>query len=196
MSSLTLGSVTELHAGTRVDNSGLLHNETITLKLEHIATRVGKSDLVDFIGVHPDLALSALEDIGREALLEFERDCKYSKMRHEVELDICWSGTKCTRDTNDTARDSIASKRCIHINSPILTKTHGTTVSFSVSASRGPRRCRSSKASVSLTQNLLRPIVLLENVLKNRIHRNDSSIVYTVLYCLYRCLYSKESANK
>jgi hypothetical protein len=73
--SLALGFVTKLNTSATVHNRRLLHDQTITSELEHVATRVGQGNFVNLIGVHPDLALSALEDIGREALLELERNC-------------------------------------------------------------------------------------------------------------------------
>lgn len=57
-----------------MDNSGLLDDQTISVKAGNVASRVGKSNFLDFVGVKPDLALSALQDVGREALLEFQRD--------------------------------------------------------------------------------------------------------------------------
>jgi hypothetical protein len=74
VTSLALGFVTKLHTSTTVDHRRLLHDETISLQFEHVAARVGQGNFVDLVGVHPDFALSALEDIGREALLELERN--------------------------------------------------------------------------------------------------------------------------
>ena len=73
MASLSLGLIPEGNAGTGVDDGGLLDDETIAVEAGDIAAGVGQRDLVDLIGVEPDLALTALEDVGRKALLEFER---------------------------------------------------------------------------------------------------------------------------
>ena len=58
-----------------MNDSGLLHDETIAIQLGNIASRVGQLNFIDFVRVQPDLALSALEDGSSEALLEFQRDC-------------------------------------------------------------------------------------------------------------------------
>jgi hypothetical protein len=75
VTTLALGFISQRNASTGVDNSRLLDDQTITVKTGNVAARVGKSNLVDFIGVKPDLALSAFQYIGREALLEFQIDC-------------------------------------------------------------------------------------------------------------------------
>ena len=72
MSSLALGFVAELHASSRVNLRRLLDDETITVKLLDVTARVGESNFIDFVGVQPDLALSAFEDGSGEALLELE----------------------------------------------------------------------------------------------------------------------------
>lgn len=56
-------------------NSRLLDNKTVTVKASDVTTRVSESNLVDFVGVQPNLALSAFQDGGGEALLELKRDC-------------------------------------------------------------------------------------------------------------------------
>ena len=73
MPSLSLGLVAEGNAGAGVDHGGLLDDETILGQTLDVAAAVGQRDLVDLVGVEPDLALTALEDVGREALLELER---------------------------------------------------------------------------------------------------------------------------
>lgn len=79
MPSLSLGLVAEGNAGAGVDNGGLLDDETILGQTGDVAAAVGQRDLVDLVGVEPDLALTALENIGREALLELERHCVCSE---------------------------------------------------------------------------------------------------------------------
>lgn len=83
MPSLSLGLVAEGNAGTGVDHGGLLDDETILGKTGDVAAAVGQRDLVDLVGVEPDLALTALEDVGREALLELERHLLWQRMRWE-----------------------------------------------------------------------------------------------------------------
>jgi hypothetical protein len=76
VATLALGFISQIDACTGVDNSGLLNNQTITVKTRDVAARVSESNLVNFIGVQPDLALSAFQYGGREALLKFKRNCK------------------------------------------------------------------------------------------------------------------------
>jgi hypothetical protein len=54
-----------------VDNRGLLDDQTVTMKTGDVTARVGKGNLVDFVGVQPNLALSAFQDGSGEALLKF-----------------------------------------------------------------------------------------------------------------------------
>jgi hypothetical protein len=75
MPSLSLGLVAEGNAGPGVDNGGLLDDKTILGQTGDVAAAVGQRDLVDLVGVEPDLALTALEHVGREALLELEGHC-------------------------------------------------------------------------------------------------------------------------
>ena len=72
MSSLPLSLVSEGHSGTRMNNSGLLEDESVTLKTGNVTTRVREGDLVNLIRIKPDLVLSALEYRCREAFLKFE----------------------------------------------------------------------------------------------------------------------------
>ena len=72
VSSLPLGLIPQGNSCARVDNSGLLDDETITVKASDIATRVSEGNLVDLVGVEPDLALSTFEDVCCQALLQFE----------------------------------------------------------------------------------------------------------------------------
>ena len=72
MTALGLGLVAHAHAVPGVDDGGLLHDEAVLLEAGDVAPGVGEGDLVDLVGVQPDLALAALEDGRREALLELE----------------------------------------------------------------------------------------------------------------------------
>lgn len=47
----------------------LLNDKSVPVELENVATRVGQGDLVRFVRIQPDFALSALEDSRRKALL-------------------------------------------------------------------------------------------------------------------------------
>ena len=67
MSALALGlQMTEM-TSTRMHNSRLLNHETVLHELADILSRVGIADLIDFIGVQPDLSLSTLEHGGRKS---------------------------------------------------------------------------------------------------------------------------------
>ena len=61
---------------TGVHNSGLLDHEAILHELADVLTRVGVGDLVDFIGVEPDLSLSTLEHGGSKSMAEKRREEK------------------------------------------------------------------------------------------------------------------------
>ena len=74
VTSLSLGFISQCDTSAGVDNSGLLDDQTISVKTGNVASRVSKSNFLDFVGVKPDLALSALEHVGSKALLEFQRD--------------------------------------------------------------------------------------------------------------------------
>ena len=64
MSSLPLGLQPGVGTGTTVDNSWLFDNKTVTVEAGNVTATVGQRDLVDFIGVQPDLAFSAFEHGG------------------------------------------------------------------------------------------------------------------------------------
>jgi hypothetical protein len=61
-------------AGTRVHGDGLADDEAIVDELADGLTGVGVGDLVDLIGIQPDLALSATDNGRRKALLRAEID--------------------------------------------------------------------------------------------------------------------------
>lgn len=63
------GEVQLTRTGTRVHGDGLSDDEAIGNELADRLAGVGVGDLVDLVGVEPNLALTAAEDIGREALL-------------------------------------------------------------------------------------------------------------------------------
>lgn len=63
------GKVQLTRTGTRVHGDGLSDNEAIGNELANGLAGVGVGDLVDLVGIEPNLALTAAEDIGREALL-------------------------------------------------------------------------------------------------------------------------------
>jgi len=56
-----------------VDLGRLADDETILHKLADVLAGVGHRDLIDLIGVQPDLVLSALEHGGGKALLKTKR---------------------------------------------------------------------------------------------------------------------------
>jgi hypothetical protein len=57
-----------------VHGDWLADNETILGELSDCLTRVGSGDFGGFVGIEPDLALSAVQNIRREALLRAEVD--------------------------------------------------------------------------------------------------------------------------
>ena len=57
-----------------MDNSGFLNDQTVTVKTCDVSARVGKRNLIDFIGVQPNLTLSAFQNGSGEALLELQGD--------------------------------------------------------------------------------------------------------------------------
>lgn len=61
-------------AGTRVHGDGLADDEAIVDELADRLAGVGVGDLVHFVGVEPDLALSAADNGRRKALLRAEVD--------------------------------------------------------------------------------------------------------------------------
>jgi hypothetical protein len=67
-----LGGKPAADGRARVHDGGLLDNNTGVNEGADGGARVGGGDVGDLGGVHPDLALTALEDRGREALLELE----------------------------------------------------------------------------------------------------------------------------
>ena len=72
VSSLALGFIAKCDAGTTVHHDGLFGNEPIRMELVNVATTVSESNFIGFGRVHPNLALSAFENIRREALLQFK----------------------------------------------------------------------------------------------------------------------------
>ena len=73
VATLALGLIALPHSVPRVDDGGLLHDETILLQPGDVATGVGQGNFVDFIRVQPDFALAAFEDRSGKALLELKR---------------------------------------------------------------------------------------------------------------------------
>ncbi|TQE04609.1 hypothetical protein C1H46_009802 [Malus baccata] len=74
VTSLSLSLLHNMCTRARVDVGWLPDDETILDQLSYVLARVGHGDLADFIGVEPDLAVTALEDTGGEPLLELERN--------------------------------------------------------------------------------------------------------------------------
>jgi hypothetical protein len=50
------------HTGARVDGDGLADDVTVLHELADVLARVRHRDLVDLIGIKPDLALTAFQD--------------------------------------------------------------------------------------------------------------------------------------
>jgi hypothetical protein len=70
MTTITLGSSTFEDTETRLRDLGLADNKTILYELTNVSTRVGVGDLIDLIGIEPNLSLTTLEDGGSETLLD------------------------------------------------------------------------------------------------------------------------------
>ena len=68
------GEVELAGAGARVHDDGLADDETVGDELAHRLARVRIADLVDLVGVQPDLVLAAADHVGREPLLRREVD--------------------------------------------------------------------------------------------------------------------------
>ena len=73
VTALTTGFHVSADTGSRVHGDGLADDETILDQLAHMLARVGVGDLVVFVGVKPDLVLTALEDGRSETLLKSQR---------------------------------------------------------------------------------------------------------------------------
>ena len=76
MSTLALGFIAQLNTGTTVHDGGFFDNQTIAVQLGNVTARVGQGNFIHLIWIQPNLALSALEDVGRQALLESKRNWK------------------------------------------------------------------------------------------------------------------------
>ena len=74
MSANSSGGVQLPGAGTRVHGDGLADDEAILDELADSLAGVCVGDFADLVGVEPDLALSATNHGGREALLSAEVD--------------------------------------------------------------------------------------------------------------------------
>lgn len=70
----TAGEVQLPSTSTRVHGHGLSDDEAIGDELADRLAGVGVGNLVNLVGVEPDLALAAAEDISREALLSSQVD--------------------------------------------------------------------------------------------------------------------------
>merc|ERR1719422_268408 len=73
VTTLATGFIISADTGPRVNSDRLLDDKTILNQLPDVLPGVGISDLIDLIGVKPDLVFATFHDICREALLELER---------------------------------------------------------------------------------------------------------------------------
>lgn len=83
VATLSLCFVSQRNSRTRVYNGGLLDDKTITVKTRNVSTRIGKGNFVDFIGVQPNLALTAFQDGGCETLLKLQRNYHKEQKNNE-----------------------------------------------------------------------------------------------------------------
>lgn len=74
MATGTLGGSKLTDAEARVASLGLADNQTILDKLTNVLARVGIADFIGFIGIEPNLSLTALEDGSGESFLGCEVD--------------------------------------------------------------------------------------------------------------------------
>jgi hypothetical protein len=65
MTTLALGFIAELHACATVHNGRLFDDQSIVVQFLNVAATVRKRDFVNFVRVEPNLALAALEHVGR-----------------------------------------------------------------------------------------------------------------------------------
>jgi hypothetical protein len=72
MTTLAFGFIAELDTGATVYNTRLFDDQTIVVQFLNITTTVRQRNFVDFVRVEPNLALAALEHVGRQPLLQFE----------------------------------------------------------------------------------------------------------------------------
>jgi hypothetical protein len=94
-----------------MNNSWLLDNETISVQLGNISTRIRQGDFVDFIGIQPNLAFTALEYGSREALLQTEGNCEMQHHRIRNILGEIREGSK-TNANNAKPRESVNQSEC------------------------------------------------------------------------------------
>jgi len=73
MTTLSASEGVLARASARVNGLGLLNDQTILDQTTDVLTGVGIGDLVDFIGIHPDLVPPALEDGGGKPFLQAHR---------------------------------------------------------------------------------------------------------------------------
>ena len=76
VTALALGCVSQGYASAGMHHGWLLNNESISMESSNVATRIGKGNFVNLVGVQPDFALAAFQNVGREAFLEFQGDCQ------------------------------------------------------------------------------------------------------------------------
>ena len=67
-----LGIVANVHTSTRVHHHVLADDQTVLHKLADALAGVGEGNVVHLVGVHPNLALTALKDRGSKSLLKSE----------------------------------------------------------------------------------------------------------------------------
>lgn len=91
------GEVQLTGTGTRVHSDWLADDEAIGDELADGLAGVGVGDLVDLIGIEPDLALAAAEDVSREALLSSQVDPIHAKSGQSA-LHFFLIGTLLHRD--------------------------------------------------------------------------------------------------
>jgi hypothetical protein len=75
MTTLALGFIAELNASTTVHDGRLFNDQSIVVQFLNVAATVRKRDFVNLVRVEPNLALAALQHVGRQPLLQFKRDC-------------------------------------------------------------------------------------------------------------------------
>ena len=69
--SLALGFVSERNPRPRVNDRGQLHDETVAVELVNVAAGVGQRNFVNFVGIQPNFALPASQNVGGQSLLQF-----------------------------------------------------------------------------------------------------------------------------
>jgi hypothetical protein len=71
VSTLALCFIAKSHPSPRMDNYRFLDDQTIVIELLNVTPRISQRNFVNFVRIQPDFVFSALQNVRRQALLEF-----------------------------------------------------------------------------------------------------------------------------